>query len=371
MPKPAAAYALGLDFGTNSVRALLVDIRNGRELATSVFPYPAGKAGIILDPRNPDLARQNPADYLLGHRGRRPARPWPRPARRTAPSSPPGSSASASTRPARTPIPVDRTACRSAFDKEFRQQPQRHGLAVEGPHRLRRGGRNHRPGRARAPRIPGQVRRHLLLRMVLQQDPALPAGRPEGLRRRLRAGSNAATGSRPPWSATRGPTGSSASRCAAGHKAMFNAAWGGLPASGFPGQARSRSWALCATASTTRPTRPTPPPAACRRNGPRRSGCPQGSRSRSAPSTPTWARSARASSPARSSRSSAPAPATSASGRATSRWPTSPACAASSTARSCPATSAWRPGSRPWATSSTGSSTTSSRAARRTARTRR
>ncbi len=59
-------YAIGLDFGTNSVRALIVDVSDGNEVGTSVFEYPSGSAGILLDPKNPNLARQNPADYLVG-----------------------------------------------------------------------------------------------------------------------------------------------------------------------------------------------------------------------------------------------------------------------------------------------------------------
>ncbi len=59
-------YALGLDYGTNSVRSLIVDVEDGREIATYVFPYPSGEEGILLDPKDPNLARQNPADYLQG-----------------------------------------------------------------------------------------------------------------------------------------------------------------------------------------------------------------------------------------------------------------------------------------------------------------
>ncbi|MBP1659154.1 MAG: araB [Candidatus Aminicenantes bacterium] len=62
----AAKYALGLDFGTNSVRALIVDIGNGDEVGTAIFEYPSGAAGILLDPKNANLARQNPADWILG-----------------------------------------------------------------------------------------------------------------------------------------------------------------------------------------------------------------------------------------------------------------------------------------------------------------
>ena len=59
-------YAIGLDYGTNSCRSLIVDIENGNELSTHVFNYPSGESGVIVDPHNPNLARQNPADYILG-----------------------------------------------------------------------------------------------------------------------------------------------------------------------------------------------------------------------------------------------------------------------------------------------------------------
>ena len=59
-------FAIGVDYGTNSVRALIVDIANGAEIATHVFDYPSGSDGILLDPKDPNLARQNPADYIEG-----------------------------------------------------------------------------------------------------------------------------------------------------------------------------------------------------------------------------------------------------------------------------------------------------------------
>jgi len=43
-----------------------VDCSDGRTLGTAVFDYPSGTEGILLDPRDPHLARQNPADYLVG-----------------------------------------------------------------------------------------------------------------------------------------------------------------------------------------------------------------------------------------------------------------------------------------------------------------
>src|SRR5512143_3760082 len=60
------AFTIGVDFGTNSVRALVADCADGRELGTAVFDYPSGEQGILLDPRDPHLARQDPADYVLG-----------------------------------------------------------------------------------------------------------------------------------------------------------------------------------------------------------------------------------------------------------------------------------------------------------------
>jgi L-ribulokinase len=59
-------FTLGLDYGTNSVRALLVDVETGAERGTSVFEYPSGRRGILLDAADPHLARQNPRDYLDG-----------------------------------------------------------------------------------------------------------------------------------------------------------------------------------------------------------------------------------------------------------------------------------------------------------------
>jgi L-ribulokinase len=64
MPK----YALGLDYGTESARALLVDVADGREAGTAVAPYPDGVIDRHLPgtgaPLPPDWALQNPQDYL-------------------------------------------------------------------------------------------------------------------------------------------------------------------------------------------------------------------------------------------------------------------------------------------------------------------
>ena len=60
-----AKYTIGLDYGTNSVRTVIVDVADGREVATDVWTYAHGRAGVILS-NDPNLARQHPADYLRG-----------------------------------------------------------------------------------------------------------------------------------------------------------------------------------------------------------------------------------------------------------------------------------------------------------------
>jgi len=60
------AYTIGLDYGSNSVRCVVVDISDGRECGTAVFNYPSGKAGVLTDPKNPHVARQSPLDFVTG-----------------------------------------------------------------------------------------------------------------------------------------------------------------------------------------------------------------------------------------------------------------------------------------------------------------
>ncbi len=67
----AAKYALGLDFGTNSVRALVVDVANGNEVGTAIFAYPSGSAGILLDPKDAEPGPPEPGRLDPGHRAGR------------------------------------------------------------------------------------------------------------------------------------------------------------------------------------------------------------------------------------------------------------------------------------------------------------
>ncbi len=57
-------YVIGLDYGTDSVRALVVD-QNGREVSTAVHYYSRWKKGLYCDPARSQF-RQHPLDYLEG-----------------------------------------------------------------------------------------------------------------------------------------------------------------------------------------------------------------------------------------------------------------------------------------------------------------
>jgi len=59
------AYVIGLDYGTDSVRALLVDARTGAEVAQAVHYYPRWKQGQYCNPAK-NRFRQHPLDHLEG-----------------------------------------------------------------------------------------------------------------------------------------------------------------------------------------------------------------------------------------------------------------------------------------------------------------
>ena len=63
-----AKYTIGVDFGTESGRSVLVDVADGREVATAVYSY----SNSVIDERlpesglqlEPDWALQDPQDYI-------------------------------------------------------------------------------------------------------------------------------------------------------------------------------------------------------------------------------------------------------------------------------------------------------------------
>jgi L-ribulokinase len=59
-------YTLGIDYGSNSVRAIVVNVTNVCEPGSCVMDYPSGRHGILLDPRNHNVARQHRNHSLFG-----------------------------------------------------------------------------------------------------------------------------------------------------------------------------------------------------------------------------------------------------------------------------------------------------------------
>jgi L-ribulokinase len=114
-------FTLGLDYGTNSVRALIVDTADGREIASAAWNYEHGDAGVILS-RDPNLARQHPADYLKGAEisiQRALAA-----ARKGAPGFKPEQVAGLGVdTTGSTPLPVDGRGRPLAFDRRFARHP--------------------------------------------------------------------------------------------------------------------------------------------------------------------------------------------------------------------------------------------------------
>src|SRR5690348_5277940 len=62
---PNNLFVIGVDFGTDSVRSVIVNAFNGDEVASSVFYYPLWKKGLYCDPVKNQF-RQHPLDYIEG-----------------------------------------------------------------------------------------------------------------------------------------------------------------------------------------------------------------------------------------------------------------------------------------------------------------
>ena len=60
-----SSYVIGIDYGTDSVRSVLVDTSNGKEIVSSIYYYPRWKKGLYCDPAS-NRFRQHPLDYFEG-----------------------------------------------------------------------------------------------------------------------------------------------------------------------------------------------------------------------------------------------------------------------------------------------------------------
>ena len=117
-------FAIGVDYGTNNVRALVVNVADGSEVATAVDNYKDGEDGILLDPRDPNLARQNPADYIEGFY--RSVSRAVRAARKTPGFSPENVIGIGVDTTGSTPLPVDAQGMPLALDPKFKKNLAAH-----------------------------------------------------------------------------------------------------------------------------------------------------------------------------------------------------------------------------------------------------
>jgi L-ribulokinase len=227
----AGKLSLGLDFGTNSVRALVVDVSDGRELATAVHEFESGQAGIILDPADPNLARQNPADYVTGMESV--VRSVLAAARKSDRAFDPNSIIGIGVdTTGSTPIPVDNTGTPLAFQKKWQKNPNAlawlwkdHTAFAEAAAITALAADDHPEYLAKCGGTYSSEWFFSKILHCLRTDSGVFAA----------AASWVECADYIPGLLTgiTDPLRMKRSRCAAGHKAMFNAAWGGLPAEDF------------------------------------------------------------------------------------------------------------------------------------------
>ena len=236
-----ARYTIGLDYGTNSVRALIVDTANGRETGTAVWNYDHGTAGVILT-RDPNLARQHPADYVKGAAVA--IKRALADARRSAPRFKPGQVVGLGVdTTGSTPLPVDAKGQPLAFDQRFAQNPAAMAWLWKD-----------HTGVAEAAEITA------LARKIRPQYLAQCGGTYSSewfwskILHCLRSAPDAFAAAHA-WveladyvpaalTGTEAPGRLTAGICAAGHKAMFNENWGGYPDREFLAQLDPRLGAL-------------------------------------------------------------------------------------------------------------------------------
>jgi L-ribulokinase len=113
------AFTIGIDYGTNSVRALVVRAADGAEVGTCVVDYPSGRQGVLLDPADHHLARQHPGDYVVGlEKSIRGAIASARKVRGFSPERVVGLGVDST---GSSPLPVDRTNRALALDPKWRR----------------------------------------------------------------------------------------------------------------------------------------------------------------------------------------------------------------------------------------------------------
>ena len=225
------AYTIGLDYGTNSCRCVIVNAANGEEAGTAIYEYETGDHGIILDKRDHNVARQNPADYIKGIEVtiKKALAAVKKADKKFKAESVIGIGVDTT---GSTPLPVDKNGTPLAMLKEYKKNPSAmawlwkdHTSYAEAAEITELARREHPEYLAKCGGVYSSEWFFSKVLHCLRVDPKvfdaaytwvecadyIPA---------------ALTGTTKPQEIKR-------CRCAAGHKAMFNKQWGGLPAKEF------------------------------------------------------------------------------------------------------------------------------------------
>jgi L-ribulokinase len=229
----ATQYAIGLDYGTNSVRTLVVNIANGREVASAVWNYSHGTQGVILS-HDPNLARQHPADYVTGAEVtiKKALALAKRAVRGFSPEQVIGIGVDTT---GSTPLPVDRHGHPLAFDRRFAKHPAAMAWLWKDHTGVAEAGEITELARRLCPQYLAKCGGTYSSEWFFSKILHCLRTSPEVF--------DAAylwvecsdwvpamlTGTEPPGQLTVGV-------CAAGHKAMYNDAWGGYPDAEFLSQ---------------------------------------------------------------------------------------------------------------------------------------
>jgi L-ribulokinase len=228
------AYTIGIDFGTDSVRALVVDAADGRTVGTAVSAYKRWAQGEFCDPRS-NRFRQHPLDYVEGieestRRALAEAGPTIAAKVRGITVDTTGS----------TPCLADETGTPLALKPEFATEPDamfvlwKDHTAVAQAERINQLARTW--GGENFTKYEGGIYSSewfwaKVLKLVENKTKAIAAARTviehcDWMPTLLTGATSLAAIKR--------------SRCAAGHKAMWHASWGGYPPAAFLGKLHPR-----------------------------------------------------------------------------------------------------------------------------------
>jgi len=223
-------YTIGLDYGTNSVRALVVNTANGREVGTAFWEYRHGDHGVILG-RDPNLARQHPADYVQGAEVtiRKALREAAAKVRGFRPEQVVGLGVDTT---GSTPLPVDAEGQPLAFQKRFASEPAamawlwKDHTGVAEAEEITALAKKMRP--QSLAKCGGIYSSEWFFSKVLHCRQTAPK-----VFRAAHSWVELADYVPAVLTGTEAPDRLSIGICAAGHKAMYHDAWGGYPDHGF------------------------------------------------------------------------------------------------------------------------------------------